>query len=98
MRKIQFGELFLLSKIAKKVGLKPKPAENMRQVGIDVMMQLIENLHLAEDEVVQLFANLKGATPEEVREMDLDVLLEEFDSVNGFETFFKKADQSKEQK
>ena len=99
MRNLQFGDIFTMSKIAKKLGIKViVKGKSQEELGAELVMQAIENLHLAEKEITQLFASLKGVDEKEITKTSPMELFQEFQEINGFQVFFKQLGQLTTQK
>ena len=99
MRGLQFGDIFTMSKIAKKLGIKVNTKDkSQEELGAELVMQAIENLHLAEKEVTKFFADLKGVSEEEISKMPPMELFKEFGEINGFQAFFTQLGKSMTQK
>jgi hypothetical protein len=74
VRSLRTGDIFKMSKILKKLGLKVKTTykevdetgkevvktKTQQQIGTEVLMSLAENLHLAEEEVNDFLGDLVG--------------------------------------
>ena len=103
LRELKFEDIFALSKIAKKMGLKVDPkmigkainessnAQDAQEaLGYDMMMQILENLHLARTEVTAFLADLIGKKPAEVLNLelaDLKPIWEEFKATRTYKVF-----------
>ena len=99
MRDLQFGDIFTMSKIAKKLAIKVNTKDkSQEELGAELVMQAIENLHLAEKEVTKFFADLKGVSEEEIIKMPPMELFKEFGEINGFQAFFTQLGKSTTQK
>lgn len=76
------------------VDLKVDEETTSTELGVDMFVQLGENLHLAEKEVNAFMANLIGCTPAEFSNMTLSEskkYIEEFKALPGVDDFFKLA-------
>lgn len=62
MRPLKTSDIFKLSKILKKLNVKldVNDKTTQQQVGVQMLQRVAENLHLAEDEVNTLLAELVG--------------------------------------
>ena len=88
MRNLQFGDIFTMSKIAKKLGIKVNIKDkSQEELGAELIMQTIENLYLAEKEIIKFFADLKGVSEEEITKMQPMELFKEFGEINGFQAY-----------
>ncbi len=87
------------SKDSKKDNKKEEDAsDDTIKVGIGVALEIanviLANLYKCEKEVYQLFSNLTDKTPEEIKDLDIDVFLEmiiTFVKKDEFKDFFKAA-------
>lgn len=80
LRKLNGNDIFKMSRILKKIdfkidmaGIDSESTENMQiNLGINMVKNMLENLHLAQDEVNEFLGSLVGCTGEEFGNMDLD--------------------------
>ena len=96
MRDLIMSDVYKMSKILKKMGLKPIIDGDMSQVqaGIEIIMQVFENLHLAEKEVNDFIGDLVGITGDEFSKLPFEEgqkYIEEFKNKPGIVNFFKSA-------
>lgn len=80
MRNLKFSDAFKLSRIFKKLKIRPELIADMsfEQVGFMGFLQIVEDLHVAEDEITEFLADLKGITKEEMSDLDFDSLIDTF--------------------
>ena len=88
-------------KILKKMDLKIGDVADKKQeqVGAELILEVFENLHLAEAEVNELLADMVSMTVAEFEELEIDKTMEiikEFKNIKGLSSFFKRANQSTE--
>lgn len=80
LRKLTGNDIFKMSRILKKIdfqidmgGIDNTSTENMQiNLGINMVKNALENLHLAQDEVNEFLGSLVGCTGEEFGDKDLD--------------------------
>lgn len=81
LRKLNGNDIFKMSRILKKIDFKldmgqlndSTDTEKMQiGVGIDMIKNILENLHLAQDEVNEFLGDLVGCSGEEFGNKDLD--------------------------
>jgi len=70
IRELKTSDIFKVSKILKKMNLKLE-GEKQEEVGKNLIMDIFENLHLAENEVNEFVGGLVGLKPEEFAELPL---------------------------
>lgn len=98
LRGLKTSDIFKMSKILKKMGLKVDAAEgkSQKQVGAELILLVFENLHLAEIELNEFLADMCGMKPEEFAELPIEKTLEiikEFKQIPGLLDFLKQANQ-----
>ena len=101
MRSLITKDIFTMSKIVKKMGLKVKELEitettTQMEAGASLIIKIFENLHLAQEESTAFFADLAGMEVEEFEDLPIEKVLEfikEFKSTAGLESFLKQAVQ-----
>lgn len=96
MRDLIMQDVYKMSKILKKMGLKPQinDGESVEQVGLGILLLVFENLHMAQDEVNDFMGSLVGITGDEFGKLPFDEgskHLEEFKNKPGIVNFFKSA-------
>lgn len=95
MRKLKGTDIFAMSKILKKMGIKPDVKKGMtqEQLGVDMFVMVLENIHLAEDEINEFMSGLIGISKEEFAELELEEMMDifaQFKEQKGLDTFFKQ--------
>jgi len=111
VRELKTSDIFKMSKILKKMKLKINAnaekikdengeeiiiEKTQKQVGAEFILSIFENLHLAETEVNNFFADMVGIAPEEFAELHIDKTLQvinEFKGISGLSNFLKQANQ-----
>lgn len=98
MRELKSGDIFRMSKIIKKINIKVEVKKGMTQsqAGLEVITQILENLHLAEKEVSDFMGDLIGITGQEFQELSLaDTMniFKQFQELEGVESFLKLANK-----
>lgn len=71
--------------IAKEIKEIDKPTDE--EVGKELIMLLITNLHKAEEEIYNFIADYKGITKEEAEELDIIPVLKELLNIEGMKDF-----------
>ena len=93
MRQLKTKDTFTMSKILKQMNLKfdakdeKGKLKNQAQFGLELFMNVIENMHLAEKEVNEFLADLLGMTVAEFEDLDIDRLDEVFELFKGQKGF-----------
>ena len=106
MRKLKGKDIFKMSKILKRIGLKNEigsivksletgedKEELAMDLGVEFFAMIIENIHMAEKEIFDLLGDISGYTGEEYAERDLDLILDDIEQLKNSEDlmgFFKK--------
>lgn len=99
LRKLKTSDIFKMSKILKKMGLKKElniKDKGQTEVGAELIITVFENLYLAEDEVNLFFADLVGMSIDEFKELEFEKVIEiiaEFKNISGISSFLKSASQ-----
>lgn len=98
LRELKTKDIFKMSKILKKMNLKINADEGktQRQVGAELILSAFENLHFAEFEVNEFFADMANLTVKEFEELPFEKsmeILKEFKSIAGLSSFLKQANQ-----
>ena len=105
MRALQTNDVFAMSKILKKLGIKfDVTAKNeagetvfktQEQIGSEAILQILENLHQAQREINAFLGSLVDKTGEEFGELDLIEeampIIQEFKENPKLANFFKLA-------
>lgn len=105
-RKLKGKDIFKVSKIMKKIGLKKEISalatyleegqskeDLAMNLGIEFFTMIIENIHMAEKEIFDFLADLLGMSAEEYSERDLDLIIDDIEALKNSEDlvgFFKK--------
>lgn len=91
MRKLKTTDLFAMSKILKKIGIKLEGnGKTQQQFGIDMFVAFLENMHMAEEEFNGFFASLLNITEKEFAELAIEDTfraIEEFKNQEGLKLF-----------
>ena len=98
MRELKMKDVHKMSKILKKLGLKvgDVAGKKQEQVGAELVLQLFENIHLAETEVNEFLADMAGMTVMEFEELPIDKgydLIQDFKSLAMVSDFLERANQ-----
>lgn len=93
MRNLVFKDTFTVSRILKKMNIRPNVVEGMtqEQFGAEIFFKFIENIGDAEGEVLSFIADLKGMKPDELANLDFDqvaTVIDEFKEMKGLKGFF----------
>lgn len=100
LRNLKTKDIFKMSKILKKMNLKMDDVKGkeQEQVGAEMILKIIENIHMAEDEVNIFLADISGMTKEEFEDLDIDKFFEiikEFKNMPMVGSFLSRANQLK---
>jgi hypothetical protein len=95
MRELKLTDAFAVSRILKKMKIRPEVTENITQqeLGAQLIFKFIEGIGDAEEEVIAFLASLKEMKPEELKELGLEEflnILEEFKSLKGLNGFLQQ--------
>jgi hypothetical protein len=99
LRKLKTSDIFKMSKILKKMGLKKElniKDKSQEEVGAELIITVFENLHLAEEELNVFLADLTGKTVSEFEELGFEEvigIIEELKNMSGISSFLKSASQ-----
>lgn len=93
MRSLKLKDAFAVSRILKKMHIRPDIAEGMTEqhFGTELIMKFVENIGEAEEEVLAFIADLKGMDKEELANLDFEeaaTLIEDFKNLKGLQGFF----------
>lgn len=93
MRALKLPDVFTVSRILKKMNIKPdfKSIQSSDQLGIELILKFVEGIGDAEEEVTSFLADLKGMKVEEIKQLDFEQsaeLLKEFQELPGLKSFF----------
>ena len=101
MRDLKTKDIFTVSKIVKKMGLKVKELEitettTQMEAGVSFILKIFENLHLVQEESTAFFADITEMTVEEFEDLPISKtieIIEEFKNTSGIESFLEQAVQ-----
>jgi hypothetical protein len=95
LRKLNISDIFKVSKIIKKMGVKIETENKTQsQLGAELILSMFENIHLAESEISEWMGSLAGITAEEFKNQDIEKTIEmisELKQLSGITNFFKSA-------
>lgn len=96
MRPLKTADVFKMSKILKKMNIKFEIGKSVsqEQMGIQMVQKVVENLHLAQDEVNSFLAELVGIKAKEFNELPIEETIEIislFKEQKGLSNFLKLA-------
>lgn len=97
IRKLVTSDVFKMSAILKKMGLSFEfevSAMTDKQIGVKMLKEVFENLHLAECEVNAFLGSLIGMDGKAFSELPIEEsmkVIEEFKSLPGIKNFLKQA-------
>jgi uncharacterized protein YdiU (UPF0061 family) len=100
LRELKTKDIFKMSKILKKMGLKKDinvTDKSQQEVGAELILTVFENMHLAESDINNFLGDLCGMTEDEFSELQFEKVIEvikEFKNIEGISNFFKSASQS----
>lgn len=105
-RKLKGKDIFKVSKIMRKIGLKKEVSalttyleegqskeDMVMNLGVEFFAMIIENIHMAEKEIFDFLGDLIGMSAEEYGERDLDLIIDDIEALKNSEDlmgFFKK--------
>ena len=91
-------QAFKLSAIIDKIDIKiSNPKGSLEEVGADVMLQLAKKAYKAENEILQLVADVKGCTVEDAASLDFVQTIKDLMNDPSILGFFKSAVKSNTQ-
>jgi hypothetical protein len=99
LRKLKTSDIFKMSKILKKMGLKKElniKDKSQEEVGAELIITVFENLYLAEKEVNEFLADVSGMSLDEFENLEIEKVMEiisEFKNTSGISSFLKSASQ-----
>lgn len=93
MRSLKLKDTFAVSRILKKMKIRPEVTDEISQseLGAQIIFKFVESIGDAEEEVTAFLADLKEIKVEELQEKDFDELatiIEEFKNLKGIQGFF----------
>lgn len=107
MRSLIMNDVYAMSRILKKIDIKVDANDKnnidgktivsektQEQVGVDLILKIAENIHLAQNEVNKFIGDLIGISGDEFAKLPLSdglKYVEEFKNLPGIESFFKSA-------
>ena len=96
MRSLKTKDLFLMSKILKKMNLKMevKKEVSQEQFGADLIMKFLENISLAQNEINEFLAQLVGITAQQFDDLEISdtlAIINQFKNMNGVSDFLQLA-------
>ncbi|WP_100406265.1 hypothetical protein [Bacillus solitudinis] len=96
MRSLVFKDVFTMSRILKKMQIKPEYKKSMSQeeLGIEIMLKVVEGIGDAEQEVTAFLADLKGIDVGRLATFDAEetfALIEEFKEHPQVNSFLQRA-------
>jgi hypothetical protein len=95
MRSLKLKDAFSVSRILKKMHIRPdvKEGTSQEQLGADLLFKFVENIGEAEEEVLSFLADLKEMKAADLAEMDFEefmTIIEEFKNLKGLKSFFSQ--------
>lgn len=81
MRNLGFQDVFKVSRIIKKMNLKPDDLQSINSqeaMGAAVIFKILENTGDAEEEITELIASLQGVSVDTVKDYDIEKTVEVF--------------------
>lgn len=98
MRKLMMSDVYKMSRIMKKLNLKPESKDkDQQEMGVELILKVTENIHLAEAEVNDFLGGLVGITGEAFGKLEfLEAAkhLKDFKNLDGVKDFLKLAGES----
>lgn len=97
MRQLKTNDVFLMSRILKKINIDLDINGTDEEVGIKLLMEVAENAYLAQNEINEFFGDLVGMTGEEFGNLPLKesmAIMNEFKKLDGINDFFTLVGQS----
>ena len=97
MRNLVFDDVFKMSEIMKKIKLKDDldiAGMTVDEAGQELIMVIMENIHLARKEINEFMGGLNEMSAEEFSKLSLDQAMSCFNELKnqpGIQTFFKSA-------
>lgn len=96
MRALKTSDIFKMSKILKKVNIKLETGKDTTQeeMGLQMIQKVLENIHLAEDEVSSFLGDLVGVEGKAFNELPIEDTLQIislFKEQKGISNFLKLA-------
>ena len=91
MRQLITNDAFTMSRIIKKLNIKIQ-GQTDEEIGMELMLQIVENAHMAQSEINDFFGSLSGMSGEEFGKLPISQSLEiikQFKELDGISDFFK---------
>lgn len=91
MRKPNMKDVFLASKIVRKIGLREANIDfkgTQEEVGGKLLLFLLENIDKAQDEICELFGSILEVEPNAFLEMTIEECIEKIKGIQGLSDFF----------
>ena len=97
MRQLKTNDVFLMSRILKKININLDSKGTDEEIGLKLLMQVAENAYLAQSEINTFLGDLVGMTGEEFGNLPLKEsmsIMNEFKQLDGVADFFSLVGQS----
>ena len=97
MRQLKTNDVFLMSRILKKININLESKGTDEEIGMKLLIQVAENAYLAQNEINEFLGGLTGMTGEEFGSLPLKeslAIMSEFKKLDGVVDFFKLVGQS----
>lgn len=91
MRKPNMKDLFIATKIVKKLDFKKANIDTTKKtedIGKDVILFIIENIDKVEEEITQLISNIFEVEKDKALDMPIDDIIKGFMETDGISDFF----------
>ncbi len=96
MRQLTTNDVFKMSRILKKLNINLQSGTD-EEIGINLLVQIAENAHLAQTEINEFLGSLNNMTGEEFGNLPLKesmAVMNEFKKLDGIVDFFSLVGQS----
>ena len=96
MRQLKTNDVFLMSRILKKININLDSKGTDEEIGLKLLMQVAENAYLAQNEINEFLGGLTGMTGEEFGNLPIKesmAIMSEFKQLDGVVDFFKLVGQ-----
>jgi len=96
MRQLTTNDVFKMSRILKKININLESGTD-EEIGINLLVQIAENAHLAQTEINEFLGSLNNMTGEEFGNLPIKESMEimkEFKKLDGIVDFFSLVGQS----
>ena len=97
MRQLKTNDVFLMSRILKKININLESKGTDEEIGMKLLIQVAENAYLAQSEINTFLGDLVGMTGEEFGNLPLKEsmsIMNEFKQLDGVADFFSLVGQS----